>query len=144
MINLKDSQEEINKFILSGLEKFRNQYGEPNSIGIYCSPTNGWISINFNKEKSLVSTNNNCPDFEFVEYDSLKSENWREEYESNNPAWINPEGDTLEFTDNSTDEELNKFYFNYLDTLISELKKANQTPEILLQMLDSNCVKLFS
>ncbi|MES1182015.1 MAG: hypothetical protein ABUL44_04380, partial [Flavobacterium sp.] len=112
------------------------QNGNPNSVGIYCCPWSGWLTVNFNLRKSLENTNNNCPDFEFVEFDMLDFPEWRSEYESNDQTYQT--GNTvIQFNHERGDDELNKIFFSYLLPLVTELKGKIKC-KILLQFLDSN------
>jgi hypothetical protein len=62
-INLDNDIKIIEDFIQNSIEKFKIENGNPNSIGIYCCPWAGWLTTNFNLDKTLKETENNCPDF---------------------------------------------------------------------------------
>ncbi len=88
MIELDKYSNFIENFIQDSIGRFKSDNkGEPKSIGIYCCPWAGWLTTNFNIHKTLNETNNNCPDFEFVEFDFLELDGWQEEYESENPTY---------------------------------------------------------
>ncbi|MGC1630511.1 MAG: hypothetical protein WA749_00215, partial [Gelidibacter sp.] len=66
MIDLNRNSEKIKEFVNSSIDRFQSENKKPNSIGIYCCPWSGWISINFNVNKKLSESDKNCPDFEYV------------------------------------------------------------------------------
>ena len=136
MTNLQDETEKIEQFVLQGLQNFVSDKGAPTVMGIYSCPMDGWISLNFNKAKSLEQTFYNCPDFEFVEYSLLDSQNWTEEYESDNSMWLNQ---TLTYRYNlgDGDEELNIFIYNFLRNLLLKLNSKSILPNTFIQFLDS-------
>ena len=136
MINLNNNTVGIMEFVSSSIERFRSDKGNPNSIGIYCCPWSGWISVNFNIEKTLTETYNNCPDFEYVEFDLLDIPEWQDEYESDNPEF--KIGEAIKVHDiDLGDENFNNLIFYYLRPITVELKD-NYEFDFLLQMLDSN------
>lgn len=139
MINLDNYTESIKSFLLKAINRFKIENKEYNSIGIYCCPWAGWITINFNINKTLNDTKNNCPDFDFVEYDFLDLSEWQNEYETYKPEFkIN---DSMNYHNHDLgDENLNQLIFSYLKPLAIELKQTHQT-EILLQMLDSSFIE---
>jgi hypothetical protein len=142
VVNLNDTTAEVQKFILDGIEKFRQQEGTPDSIGIYGCPWSGWISLNFNINKTLESTFNNCPDFEFVEFDLLEIESWSMEYGSSSPIFVDQSGNTYTHSHDNGDDALNEIFFRYLEELIRNMKSEINISKILLQMLDSSYSKV--
>jgi len=82
MVNLNDKTNEITLFLESSISQFQKKHEVPSSVGIYCSPSSGWITTNFNINKELANTEINCPDFEFVEFDIFELEEWKNEYEN--------------------------------------------------------------
>jgi len=140
MINIDKDIKLIEEFIQSSIEKFKMENGNPNSIGIYCCPWAGWLTTNFNLDRTLQETQNNCPDFQFVEFDYLELPEWQEEYESQNPEFeIN--GRKIKYSHDFGDEKLNEIIFNYLNPIIKGLKDKNNSI-FLLQMLDSSFVQV--
>ena len=140
MIILEDYNVNIHKFISEAVEDFKTLHGNPDSIGIYCCPWAGWISINFNLTKSIQEAHHNCPDFEFVEFAPLDLPEWQNEYESSDPNFRI--GNTLiSFEEENADEELNINFFSYLLPIMKEKKNIYKCA-ILLQFLDSNCCKV--
>jgi hypothetical protein len=142
MVNLNDNSSEIKAFILDGIAKFDRQEGDANSVGIYACPWGGWISLNFNKSKTLESTFNNCPDFEFVEFDLLEIESWGMEYGSSDPMFIDQSGNTYTHNHDDGDDALNGIFFQYLEDLIKNTRSDIPLTKILLQMLDSSYSKV--
>jgi hypothetical protein len=136
MTNLQDDAEKIEQFVLAGSQNFFDEHGAPIIMGIYCCPSSGWISLNFNKGKTLEQTFYNCPDFEYVEYSLIGLYDWTQEYESGAGIWKNK---TLTYKYNSDqgDEELNIFIYNFLKTLILEINGKTTLPPTFIQFLDS-------
>ncbi len=140
MINIDKDVKQIEEFIQSSIEKFKLKNGNPNSVGIYCCPWAGWLTTNFNLERTLKETQNNCPDFQFVEFDFLELQKWQEEYENENPEFeIN--GKKIIHNHNLGDEKLNELVFSYLKPIVIGLKVKDNTI-FLLQMLDSSFVQV--
>jgi len=140
MVVLDDYKSKIDEFIVEAVEKFKTLHGNPNSVGIYCCPWSGWLTINFNLKKSLQETNNNCPDFEFVEFDVLDFPEWQDEYESNAPKY-QAGASITKFNHEEGDEDLNKIFFAYLLPIVTETN-IRIKHKILLQFLDSNYLKV--
>lgn len=141
MVNLDTHTATIEEFVQTSIDKFKTDNETPSSIGVYCCPWAGWLTTNFNIDKTLADTDNNCPDFEFVEFDILELEGWQEEYESENPTY-DLSGVITKHQPDDGDEKLNELIFNFLKPIIAKLK-ANNKGDFLLQMLDSNCVSVF-
>ncbi|MCK8521468.1 hypothetical protein M0D21_07810 [Aquimarina sp. D1M17] len=135
MIDLNKNTDEIKEFLSSSINRFIKENQIPKAIGIYCCPWSGWITTNFNITKKVEETSNNCPDFEFVEFDFLELAEWESEYEKDNPEFkLN--GEIQYYNDDLGDESLNEFIFEYLKPIVYELTK-NYDSDFLLQMLDS-------
>ena len=141
MIVLENEKEIIKNFIVDSIEAFKTQYGKLTSIGIYGCPWAGWISLNFNTEKSLSDTEFNCPDFDIVQYTFLDLERWQDEYESGTPEYMFKDK-IMELDYNLGDEALNGLFFKFLSSIVLELKGIYKE-DILLQMLDSMCRATF-
>lgn len=139
MINIDKNTKQIEEFIQNSIDKFRIANGNPNSIGIYCCPWAGWLTTNFNIDKTLNETQNNCPDFQFVEFDFLELPEWQEEYEKDHPEF-EIHGQTIHYNHDFGDEKFNELIFSYLTPLVTELKNKNNST-FLLQMLDSNFIQ---
>lgn len=141
MIILEDEKLTLINFIVDSIEAFKTQKGNFNSIGIYCCPWSGWISISFNVDKSIEDASYNCPDFDFVEFDLLEPNKWRQEYESEAPTYKFGTK-TVVFNWDLGDEVINEIVFEFLSTIIITLKNTIKV-DILLQMLDSKFYKVF-
>ena len=139
MIILDNYTHQIEEFIQNSIERFKIEKGVPNSIGIYCCPWSGWVTTNINLGKTLEETDNNCPDFEFVEFDLLELPEWEEEYGNDNPVFES-NGLTMKFNHDLGDEIFNEAIFNFLIPIIYRIKGKNNC-EFLFQMLDSSFVK---
>lgn len=87
MIDIDKSSERIQEFVQSSIVRFSNEKAKPTSIGIYCCPWAGWITTNFNITKKIDGINNNCLDFEHVEFDILELCEWESEYEKDVPEF---------------------------------------------------------
>lgn len=140
MVILNNYLTQIENFILNSIEKFTSENKQPTSIGIYCCPWAGWLTTNFNISTTIEETENNCPDFEFVEFDILALDKWQEEYENDLPTFKISET-TLTHNHDLGDEKLNELVFRFLEPIAIKIKLKFQK-EILLQMLDSNCIKV--
>ncbi|MEM6265063.1 MAG: hypothetical protein AAGI38_21315, partial [Bacteroidota bacterium] len=88
----------------------------------------------------LSETENNCPDFEFVEYDFLELSKWAEEYETPNPQFKLGES-IIRHNHESGNENLNEMIFEYLKPVVVEIKKQHSF-YILLQLLDSDNIEV--
>ena len=140
MVELNNSTQGIKDFIDSSISRFLKEKSKPNSIGIFCCPWAGWITTNFNINRNIVETENNCPDFEFVAFDYLDLSDWQDEYETETPKFkLN--GLIIQLDYDSGDEALNQSIFQYLKPLIVELKSRYDFV-FLLQMLDSAIVEV--
>ena len=136
MIDLDENKKGITEFINNSISRFQTEYGLPTSIGIYCCPWSGWITTNFNIKTKLTETENNCPDFDFVEYDYMEIPEWEDEYESENPEF-KTSGLVKRVNHYLGDEVFNKIIFDYLKPIVAEIKEQKDSI-FLIQMLDSN------
>lgn len=136
MIDLNKNTQRIKDFLNTSINRFQEENEQPNSIGVYCCPWAGWLTSNFNINRSIAETENNCPDFEFVDFDFLELAKWQDEYETDNPEY-KLDGSVIRHNHDLGDESLNEFVFEYLKPIAVELKKKYDF-DFLLQMLDSN------
>jgi len=167
MIQFTEDRPKIAKFLGSSVQKFAQEF--PGSkvciFGVYCCPWSGWISTNFESaahmeqhlagwrasEPDFIESdewgeyNDNCPDFEHVEYSLLELEHWQAEYEAGGPFQVRKDGKTQRFSEN--DEDINRFFFTELLPIVQEV---NFTPliktevfRIGVQMLDSDYLKFW-
>ncbi|MGD1895290.1 MAG: hypothetical protein ACFB15_32445 [Cyclobacteriaceae bacterium] len=136
MVDLEEYRSEIEHFLIDGISKFRREVGEPNLIGVYCCPWSGWISLNFNVKKKLSETKENCPDFEYVEFNMIDFESWADEYESEQPVWRYRNSIYQDNLDEG-DAGLNRLFFIFMKELIQKMNTGGAAPIILLQLLDS-------
>ena len=140
MVKLDHSKDIIKEFIVNSTQRFSTENEHPNSIGIYCCPWSGWITTNFNLNRSLSDTENNCPDFEFVEYDYLELQEWQNEYEKDNPVF-KYDNQVKYHNHDLEDEHFNRIIFEYLKHIILEVKDKFKS-DLLLQMLDSEIAEI--
>ena len=136
MKNLNEDTQLIEDFLQRSIDKFTVEKGIPNSVGIYCCPWSGWLTTNFNLDKSILEFHSNCPDFQYSEFDLLELSDWQEEYEQESPLFI-INGIKFKHDHNLGDEGLNELIFNFLKPVVTGIKHNNRS-EFLLQLLDSN------
>lgn len=137
MLELKNDINNIQQFIIAGLEKFTSEVNGPSVMGVYCCPWSGWISLNFNISRSLNGEDYNCLDFEFVEFDIIEFNNWQEEYDSFEGVWVDENSKIYNFNLDDGDEGLNGFFYRFLKDLLINLNKEYKLPSTVLQFLDS-------
>lgn len=140
MIDLNHSDKRIKEFINNSILKFKEEHKEPNSIGVYCCPWSGWLTTNYNLTKTIEETDNNCPDFEYVEFDFLDLKDWEMEYEKDKPEFkLNKK---IKVHDHELgDEKFNQLIFNYLKPILLEINEKIRIT-FLLQMLDSSSFEI--
>lgn len=132
MTNLDPILERIDLEIENSIIKFIEENGNPKTIGIYCCPWAGWLTTNFN----LTIDEQNCPDFEFVEFDFIELPELEEEYQNDKVEFkIGDNIITLDIEEKG-DEAINELMFNSIKTIAIRLKE-NKNIEVVLQMLDS-------
>ena len=139
MINLEDYTVTIEEFVKTSIDKFLAEQDKINSIGVYCCPWSGWISMCFNVENTIENTHTNCPDFEFVEFDFLELVGWQEEYESDSATFVFKTKKLLGH--DGGDEALNELVFGFLKPIVLKVKE-DYSYEFLLQFLDSKFVEV--
>ncbi len=54
MTNLDNTTGKIKAFLNASILKFQSENNTPSSIGVYCCPWSGWISMHFNATKNLM------------------------------------------------------------------------------------------
>lgn len=139
ILNLDLLKKTIFKMVQDSINKFEIEKGIPNSVGIYCCPRGGWISINFNISKTIEQTLFNCPDFEFLEFEFWENKEILDKIEKQSFN-ILIENQVLIVDPDLGDERINEIFFNFLKPLIVEISQ-NYKYSILLQMLDSKFVE---
>jgi len=140
MVGLNKDTEKIKTFLTSSITRFQAENEEPTSVGIYCCPWSGWMTTNFNITKKIEDTKNNCPDFDFVEFDFMELVAWENEYETDHPTFkLN--GSIIIHNHNLGDENLNQLIFEYLKPILIALKNNHNT-NFLLQLLDSTIAEM--
>ena len=138
MIDLKENIKIVEEFISKNISKFQKENGTPKTIGIYSHPVYGWVSINFNKTKTLEEVGSNCPDFEFPEFDLIEFPEWEKQYFDESETVIKTEnGETITLDEEDGDEGLKKPIFNFLKSTLTNITTKNPNSEFFVQMLDS-------
>jgi len=143
MIKINDYSVKIKNEINSIITKYLSEHKEINSVGIYSCPWSGWISLCFNKNKTINDSGSNCPDFEFVEYGMIQIPEWEKEYNS----------EKIEIKENALktfrpdlekegDDAFNKIFFDYLKKIAKEELTLKYKDKILIQMLDSKYLEI--
>lgn len=142
MVDLRVDYNEVRNFLNEGIERFVNLKGESKAIGIYSNPNNGWVSLNFNLTKTIEDCYENCPDFEFVEFDLFESISWESEYENEFPQVIDFNGKKVAFDDFFGDEQFKVPFHNLLIEIAKDLRIKYEKTSFLVQMLDSNLAEV--
>ena len=138
MIDLKENLKIVEVFISKNISKFQKENGTAKTIGIYSHPVYGWVSINFNKTKTLEEVESNCPDFEFPEFDLIEFPEWEKQYFDESETVIKTEnGETITLDEEDGDEGLKKPIFNFLKSTLTNITTKNPNSEFFVQMLDS-------
>ncbi|MBP6387261.1 MAG: hypothetical protein KA327_11635 [Pseudarcicella sp.] len=122
----------INSEIEKSIQKFVEENGIPKTLGIYCCPWAGWLTTNFNLSKD----EQNCPDFEFVEFDLIELPEIEEEHQNEKPIFKIGEILTTLNTNDFGDEAINEFIFNSLKSSAIKINEIKNI-EVVVQMLDS-------
>jgi|GEM_PF-1481543 len=143
MIDIRKDISKIKAFIKSGIMDFEKSKGTPSAVGVYSCPEYGWVSLNFNKVKTIEEASSNCPDFEFVEEDLIDIPTWRIEYEMEEEVVriINSRGREISFLiEDLGDENFNEPVFEALVEIVIELKYEFESYQnrYLVQILDSD------
>jgi hypothetical protein len=138
MIKIQDFSAKIKTELNTIIKNYNSEHKELNSIGIYSCPSSGWISLCFNKNKTIDDCGNNCPDFEFVEYGIIQIPEWEEEY---NLEKIEIKENAFKTFRPNIEEEgddaYNQIFFEYLKKIAKEELYSKYKNKILVQMLDS-------
>lgn len=138
MIKLTDFSDKIINETRLIISKYLSEHKELNSVGIYSCPWSGWISLCFNKNKTIEDTGNNCPDFEFVEYGIIQIPEWEEEYNSEKIEIKKNNSKIFKLDlEKEGDDAFNKIFFDYLKKIAKEELHLEYKGKILIQMLDS-------
>lgn len=140
MIVLSDYKDQMNQFVVSSLSKFTSEHYRPYVIGAYSCPAYGWTTLNFNITHDAPF--DNCPDFEFVEYDLISFEDWENSLSEGDSEWQNIDGNVIKLKWDDGNEVLNELIFNFLKSIVLELKQTKSLPLTFVQMLDSKYCEL--
>ena len=142
MTNLDTLETKIEEFIQNSIRNFKTENNSPSSIGIYCCPWAGWLTVNFNINKTISDTSNNCPDFEFVAFDFLELPELSDENEKETSIFLLKNKD-ITINKDLGDEGLNEVLFEFLNPIATRIKNKNNL-ETLIQMLDSTFVEMIN
>lgn len=137
MINLNTILNRIECEIENSILKFIEENGIPKTLGIYCCPWSGWLTTNFN----LSEDEQNCPDFEFADFNFIELPELEEEYQNDNPVFKIGDNSINLDIEALGDEAINEFIFNSLKPIATKIKE-NKRLEVVLQMLDSQYVEM--
>lgn len=136
MKNLNEDIPLIERFAHDTIGKFIETQGVPSSIGFYCCPWSGWLTINFNLDRTLEKAKHNCPDFQVLDFGILDLPDWEAEYNKEYPVFM-VDGIETKFNHYLGDEKFNELIFNFLKPIITKLKDKYKA-SFLLQSLDSS------
>lgn len=141
MIKLSEYADPIEDFLVKGIRSYISANEKPRSIGIYCCPWSGWISLNFDRIQEFPEVEN-CPDYTDPEHDILDFREWSEEYEKSDvPSILTPMGETLEIdVEDAGDEAFNRPFFDFLEAMVDRLfseRSFDGAKVVHLQFLDS-------
>lgn len=137
MIKLSDFDSRIINGIDESIQKYLGQHGSFSALGIYSCPWSGWVSICFNRTKTISDAEENCPDFEDVEYGMIEIEEWSNEYNSDKSIIeYNNKTHELEIEEVG-DDGYNVYFFKYLIDIVNTKYGIKYKNKILIQMLDS-------
>jgi hypothetical protein len=145
MIDLRDYVEPIAAFLDGELAAFRRRHPDIVSphIALYSCPWSGWVSLCLDSEPQV---DQNCPDFELVEFALFEAPAWGAEYEEHAVLEIVGVDGTSQVvdTDLEGDEGINRVFFEFLrSVLASERTEASlvrlglRPSRLGVQMLDS-------
>lgn len=140
-MNFELIHNKLTKFILSSIADAKREFDALESIGIYVSPINGWLSINVNSQANLELASFNCPEFDNIEFRLFELSGIELETEKEYSEFYNGE-ETLCW--NGEDEQLNEFVFNYIISQILPSILVKYQKPLLLQMLDSEYVQIWN
>ncbi|HEY0466373.1 MAG TPA: hypothetical protein VGC79_19320 [Polyangiaceae bacterium] len=145
MIDLREHSGPITAFLLAELARFGQEHPDVPSphVALYCCPWSGWVSLCLNRTGEIEQ---NCPDFEFVEFALYEAPVWAKQYESEERLTVVDSAGLRHEVDVEAegDELLNGLFFAFLADLLAaprvlaSLNAANLRPTRFgVQLLDS-------
>ena len=144
MIKLIDHHKPILDFLTSALRRFRDDHRQVpvRHVALYCCPWSGWISLCLD---SSLQEDQNCPEFEFVEFDLYEDKSWVTEYEADIPKVMTVDGTVHDVDiESEGDEALNRLFYDFLVGLLSTTDAESIVDSIIgrpvrlgVQLLDS-------
>ncbi|MCC6983406.1 MAG: hypothetical protein IT535_09065 [Bauldia sp.] len=142
MIDLRDHVDPIRLWLIEGLVRFQSEHPtiRAEHVALYCCPWAGWISLCLDSNPQL---DQNCPDFEFVEFTLYDAPGWAADYEAaeGQPTVINTRGEEQSVVDG--DEGLNRLFFEFLGDLMVDRSTMTAIGAVMrprrvgVQLLDS-------
>lgn len=134
MVDFKECEIEIIKFIVESISKFRTEIGEPKSLEINCNPTYGKLEIGFDLENEIKNEDKNTFEFHFKKYNIFESEKWKTEIRKVISEYkYFEEAGILEFSGNSKMESINKFFSKILFYVVRNATKKTILPTTILK-----------
>jgi hypothetical protein len=145
MIDLKSSAEPLVMFLDAQLAAFRAKHPEVASphVALYSCPWSGWVSLCLDP---TAQAEQNCPDFEFVEFAIFEAHEWTTEYEEQPRLEILDLHGATQIVEPEVDgdEALNRVFFEFLKAILvgqeatAAVRRSGLRPSRLgVQMLDS-------
>ena len=103
--------------------------------------------LSLNSRDGVSKAPENCPDFEYAEYDQLSFDEWQQEYESEVPEVKVSSWRTLTHNHNKGDEAFNRPFFKFLVGIGEKYFRDGHCPVratwVGVQMLDSGLIKFW-
>lgn len=143
MVTLEKFKGKIIAFLDEALPRFAANHPKekPTTIGLYSSPGNGWVSLCINSGDTPTTNEENCPDFKFVEFDSIEFAEWQEESESEKPKIKISTTKTISPDPDDGDEGYNEPFFHFLVAIAKNYFTGARCPVgvmwVGVQLLDS-------
>jgi len=146
MIDLSRQSDQVQKWMDENIPRFLAEHptSTPTTIGLYCSPVNGWVSLCFDVSKDLGYPSMRCPDFAYPEFALLEFPEWRDNYESESPMIKRHDSKIIRFKHEEGDEVFNRPFFDFLMRMINDYYHSSR--DVFrpigsgVQILDSRCI----
>jgi hypothetical protein len=134
MIDFNNYQIRIVDFVKKTVSEFEYEIGKSKLIGIYCEPSKGVLTINFNIHKQINEVDLNDNHFEYQNYGVLHFPEWQIEYKKKKSEWrFFEEAGTIKISGYEKKELINKFYSTVLWYIVRGITKEINLPTTLIQ-----------
>ena len=133
MVDINNDKENIVNFLSKTVFKFCEDISEPKSVGIFCKPSEGLITISFNTEFEIDIEKINSIEFEHKNYQSFIIENWKAECQKEISQWkYFKEGGIFESSGAQKLYNINRYLTHILWTIFRESTIKIKLPTTLL------------